>query len=309
MSFNFPVPVLFAAGMVGLSLMLLWWAVAGRRKASVAASDNLRRGGGTDLHQLVLSRSAGDRAVKPVVAALARKAIRLTPVGWMRSLERRVVLAGEPARWPTPRVLAVKFVLGVAGLAAGFYYISGHRSLVGLLIGIGVTALGFFVPDLLLYNQAQKRQIAIQDELADTIDQITVSVEAGLGFEAALSRAARTGTGPLAEELTRTLQEMQVGVPRDQALRNLVDRTDVADLRHFVFALLQAQKHGVSISQVLRVQTAELRVKRRQRAEEKAMKIPVKILFPLLTCIFPVIFIVLLGPAAIQISRNLFGVL
>ncbi len=98
---------------------------------------------------------------------------------------------------------------------------------------------------------------------------------------------------------------MQVGVPRDQALRNLVDRTNVADLRHFVFALLQAQKHGVSVSQVLRVQTAELRVKRRQRAEEKAMKIPVKILFPLVTCIFPVIFIVLLGPAAIQIMRNL----
>ncbi len=309
MSLNFPVPVLFAAGMVGLSLMLLWWAVAGRRKASVAASDNLRRGGGTDLHQLVLSRPAGDRAVKPLVAALARKAVRLTPVGWMRSLERRVVLAGEPARWPMQRVLAAKFVLGAAGLAAGFFYFSSHRSLVGLLIGIGVTALGFFVPDLLLYNQAQKRQMAIQDELADTIDQITVSVEAGLGFEAALSRAAKTGTGPLAEELTRTLQEMQVGVPRDQALRNLVERTNVADLRHFVFALLQAQKHGVSVSQVLRVQTAELRVKRRQRAEEKAMKIPVKIIFPLVTCIFPVIFIVLIGPAGIQIMRNFGGVL
>ena len=138
----------------------------------------------------------------------------------------------------------------------GSIYFSSHRSLVGLLIGLGETALGFFVPDLLLYNQAQKRQMAIQDELADTIDQITVSVEAGLGFEAALSRAAKTGTGPLAEELTRTLQEMQVGVPRDQALRNLVDRTNVADLRHFVFALLQAQKHGVSVSQVLRVQTS-----------------------------------------------------
>ncbi len=173
--------MLFAAGMVGLSLMLLWWAVAGRRKASVAASDNLRRGGGTDLHQLVLSRPAGDRAVKPLVAALARKAVRLTPVGWMRSLERRVVLAGEPARWPMQRVLAAKFVLGAAGLAAGFFYFSGQRSLVGLLIGIGVTALGFFVPDLLLYNKAQKRQMAIQDELADTIDQITVGVEAGSG--------------------------------------------------------------------------------------------------------------------------------
>jgi tight adherence protein C len=225
----------------------------------------------------------------------------------MRSLERRVVLAGEPARWPMQRVLAAKFVLGVAGLAAGFFYFSSHRSFGGLLFGIGVTAFGFFAADLLLYNTAEKRQLAIQDELADTIDQITVGVEAGLGFEAALSRAARTGTGPLAEELTRTLQEMQVGVARDQALRNLVDRTNVADLRHFVFALLQAQKHGVSVSQVLRVQTAELRVKRRQRAEEKAMKIPVKILFPLVTCIFPVIFIVLLGPAAIQIMRNLFG--
>jgi tight adherence protein C len=304
MSLETPLPVMIAAGMVGLSLMLLWWAVAGRRKASAAATDNLRRGGGTDLHQLVLSRPAGDRAVKPFVTALARKAVRLTPVGWMRSLQRRVVLAGEPARWPMERVLAAKFALGVVGVAAGFFYFSSNRSLGGLLFGIGVTALGFFVPDLLLYNQAQKRQMAIQDELADTIDQITVGVEAGLGFEAALSRAARAGTGPLAEELTRTLQEVQVGVPRDQALRNLVDRTNADDLRHFVFALLQAQKHGVSVSQVLRVQTTELRVKRRQHAEEKAMKIPVKILFPLVACIFPVIFIVLLGPAAIQIMNT-----
>ena len=258
MSFNFPVPVLFAAGMVGLSLMLLWWAVAGRRKASAAASDNLRRGGGTDLHQLVLSRPAGDRAVKPLVAALARKAVRLTPVGWMRSLERRVVLAGEPARWPMERVLAAKFVLGAAGLAAGFFYFSGHRSLVGLLI-----ADRRGCPWVLCPRPAPLQPGA---EASDGNPGRTGRHHRPDHGERRGGSRVRSGAVPCRQDRDRPagrgvdpdLAGDAGGVPRDQALRNLVDRTDVADLRHFVFALLQAQKHGVSVSQVLRVQTAEL---------------------------------------------------
>jgi tight adherence protein C len=136
---------------------------------------------------------------------------------------------------------------------------------------------------------------------------MTIAVEAGLGFETAMARAGRTGTGPLAEEIVRTLQEIQIGVPRSKAMRNLADRTEQDDLRHFVLAVVQAESYGIPVADVLKTQAAEQRLKRRQSAEERAMKIPVKIIFPLILCILPTLFIVILGPAVIQISRTLFG--
>jgi tight adherence protein C len=169
------------------------------------------------------------------------------------------------------------------------------------------TTLAYFTPDLLVHSRGQERQESIGKALPDTLDQMTIAVEAGLGFETAMARAGRTGTGPLADELVRTLQEVQLGVPRSKAMRNLADRTDQSDLRHFVLAVIQAESYGIPIADVLRTQAAEQRVKRRQRAEEQAMKIPVKIIFPLILCILPTLFIVILGPAAIQVSRSLFG--
>jgi len=151
-----------------------------------------------------------------------------------------------------------------------------------------------------LINKAKERKKTIQQALPDTLDQITISVEAGLGFEAAMARAARTGEGPLNEELARALSEIQLGAARHDALRGLVDRTHVPELRHFVLAILQAETYGLPVAHVLRVQAKELRVKRRQRAEERALKIPVKIVFPLAICILPTLFIVILGPAAIR---------
>jgi tight adherence protein C len=138
------------------------------------------------------------------------------------------------------------------------------------------------------------------------MDQLTISVEAGLGFDAALARVSTAGQGPLAEELRRLLGEIKVGVPRREALRHLLDRTEVQELRHFVLALQQAEEYGLPVARVLRVQAAELRIKRRQRAEEQAMKVPVKIVFPLVLCIFPSLFVVLLGPAVIRVMRTLF---
>ena len=182
--------MLFAAGMVGLSLMLLWWAVADAARLPWPFRQPAPRWGRTDLHQLTLSRP-GHRAVKPLW--------RLSPV--MRSAGGCSLApgppAGEPKRWPIQRVLAAKFVLGNCWPRRWVLLLLQPPLLRRPSVRPRVTALGFFSPDLLLYNQAQKRQMAIQDELADTIDQITVSVEAGMGFEAALSRAARTGTGPL----------------------------------------------------------------------------------------------------------------
>lgn len=154
-------------------------------------------------------------------------------------------------------------------------------------------------------EERRSRQHLIEKELADTIDQVTMSVEAGLGFEAALARVARAGSGPLSEELSRTLREIQLDIPRHEALRALADRTDVADLDTFVLAVIQSERYGLPVAQVLQVQAEEIRDKRSQRAEERALRIPVLLIFPLAFCIFPAMFIVLLGPAVIRIVRDL----
>ena len=161
------------------------------------------------------------------------------------------------------------------------------------------TVLAYFVPELLLHSRGQERQQAIAIELADTLDQMTISVEAGLGFEAAMAQTARNGRGALAEEMVRTLQDIAVGQPRRDAYLALAERTQVEDLGRFVRAVLQADAYGVSIADVLRTQAAEMRLKRRQRAEEKAMQIPVKVMFPLVLFILPSLFIVVMGPAVV----------
>jgi len=199
------------------------------------------------------------------------------------------------------RALVLKFVLGGTGILIAWFIFPNLSGLQRIAVLILFGGVGFFLPDGFFARRGRERQEKIQTELPDTLDQLTMSVEAGLGFEAALARAASTGDGPLAAELNRTIREVQLGIPRDQALRQLADRTDVPDLDSFVLAVVQSEKYGIGIGQVLRVQAAELREKRRERAEERALKIPVLILFPLVLCIFPTIFIVLLGPAGIQI--------
>jgi tight adherence protein C len=299
--------VILAATAVAASLPLLWWSVAGARTAARSAIDRERLAGGTvstDLREAVLQRSAHNRAVRPTADALARLARRLTPVAWIEALERRIALAGRPTAWRLERVLVVKLLLGLIAFTMGGLLFGDQRTFAWFLVWGGVTALGYFAPDLLLYSQGQKRRDAIGKELPDTLDQMTIAVEAGLGFESAMARAGRTGDGFLAHELVRTMQEIQVGVPRARALRNLADRTEQADLRHFVLAVVQAESYGIPIADVLRTQAAEQRVKRRQRAEEHAMKIPVKIIFPVLLCILPTLFIVIMGPAVIQIART-----
>lgn len=301
-----PLLVYLAAAAVAVSIPLLWWTIAGDRTKPVDRSVLMGPGGTPDLRVAHLQYSAAERA-RPALGSLGHFARRLTPVGWYEALEERLVLAGRPAAWTMERVLVAKLALGGLGLAFGFFAFADKRTLLWLLVWGGMTVLGYFTPDLLLYSRGIERRAAIQKSLPDTLDQMTIAVEAGLGFESAMARAGKTGHGPLADELVRTLQEVQVGVLRAKALRNLADRTRQDDLRHFVLAVIQAEGYGIPVADVLRTQAAEQRVKRRQRAEEKAMKLPVKILFPLILCILPTLFIVILGPAAIQMSRTLFG--
>ena len=301
-----PISVILAAAAVASAIPLLIWGVASGRSRQDAVSDNLTRGSGvTDQRALRLQDPGMDRAVLPAVRALANRVRKLTPAGWLESLERRAMLAGPRSWWTADRTLAAKVVLGGTGLLAGFWLAPRVPGGGGLLLAVGCPLLGYFLPDILIGERAKERQMKIGTELPDTLDQITISVEAGLGFDAALAYVAETGQGPLADELQVLLREVTLGVPREQALRNLVDRTDVPELRHFVFAIRQAEEYGLPIAHVLRIQSKELRVRRRQNAEERAMKMPVKLVFPLALCIFPTLFIVLLGPAVIRISQSL----
>ncbi|HVF03616.1 MAG TPA: type II secretion system F family protein [Frankiaceae bacterium] len=248
----------------------------------------------------------GQRVLTPAFGKLTDFGRRLTPVGQSDRIRHRLEVAGSPPRWDTDRVLAFK-AMGLLGLGAlGLLLPLGLG--IGLLPALGIMAVlgaaGYFGPDLWLYQRAYERSESIQNTLPDALDLLTISVEAGLGFDAALAQVARNTQGPLADEFFRVLQEMQIGLGRAAAFRALAERTNVTDLRNFVTAMVQADVFGIPIANVLRVQAREMRIKRTQRAEEQAQKVPVKILFPLIFCILPVLFVVVIGPAAINIIRN-----
>lgn len=287
-----PLPIVLAILALALALPLLGWSVLSPRLyRDRSAQRNLARG-----LLPALSVPEPDRGQR--FADLAK---RFTPGSFIARLDRLLVRAGRPPAWPMKKLLSTKVLLTVTAAALGFLYAAGSAGPARYLLAIFITTVSYFVPDLLLHSKGTERQGAIARALPDTLDQMTIAVEAGLGFEAAMARAAYNGKGPLAEELVRTLQDMQVGRSRREAYTDLADRTTVTDLRRFVRSIIQADMYGISISGVLRTQAAEMRIKRSQRAEEQAMKIPVKVLFPLMFCILPVLFIVMLGPAAIGV--------
>ena len=233
-------------------------------------------------------------------------AVRLSPAGFSATLQRRLDLAGNAPGWTADRILALKGMALLCGVAFGAL-IGLHKPALAILYALIGGGAFFFLPDVLLYNAGIKRQARILNSLPDALDMLTVCVEAGLGFDAALDQVARNTTGPLAEEFARALQEMQIGLSRVQALRGMVARTTVPELRAFVGALVQASELGIPTARVLREQASEMRVKRRQRAEEKAQQVPVKIMIPLILCLFPALLVVVIGPGAISIAHSLFG--
>ena len=287
----FPPLVLAAVLATASSVVLLGWALFTRPSAAVVqARENLVRG-------IALPPARTSRRG----AGLAGLARGLTPAGTVARLDRLAATAGRPAAWPVPRLVAAKLVLGLVAGGLSLLVALSRPGVLSVLLAVTVTGVAYVVPELLLKSRGQERQQAIGLELADTLDQMTIAVEAGLGFESAMARAGKNGKGPLAEELVRTLQDIAVGQPRRDAYLALADRTGVPDLRRFIRAVVQADAYGVSIADVLRTQAGEMRLKRRQRAEEKAMQIPVKVIFPLILCILPTLFIVLLGPAVLDI--------
>ena len=300
---NLPL-VVGAVCAMGAVPILVWTFLSDSSSPTVSASELVgkRKGDPMDLRSQILKHSARDRALTPFLAKLMKLMRRLTPKGWTEQMEQRIAMAGLNQKWSAERVLMLKAIGLVLGGLYGFKNLAGGiDGIKGLLMVVAPAPLGFFLPDILIKNNADKRQKQIQLQLPDFLDQITVGVEAGLGLDAAMARTAKSNDGPLAEEFRRTLQHVQAGLSRGEALRGLANRNKVVELRQFVASILQAEQFGIPMAQVLRVQAGEQRRKRRQRAEEKAMKLPVKVLFPLVLCILPALFVVLIGPAALSI--------
>lgn len=294
-------PAAVAVMVLTASVFILAFAVfAGRDTVRARTVANLRRGFDEGYTSPVDLTGIDDDDSRSRMYEFAR---RLTPIGTIRRLEKLTIRAGRPKGWSLKRLVMAKIGLPLIVLLLGLMLLRTNPTPLLLLMVLGTALVCYFLPELLLSSRSQERNEEIQLELADTLDQMTIAVEAGLGFDAAMARAGRNGTGPLAQELIRTLQEIQVGQLRRTAYESLAMRTDVPDLRRFVRAIIQADAYGISVADVLRTQAGEMRLKRRQRAEEKAQQVPVKVIFPLLTCILPVLFIVLLGPTAINMME------
>lgn len=249
-----------------------------------------------------MSKSARERLLEPLLDRFSELAMRMSPAGKRMELQRKLRNAGTDM---TPRtLLGIKGVLCITGLVMLFLGVAAGSGPV-LFGGLGLFVAGFLGPDFWLNSRIRSRRDAIERELPDTLDLLTVSVEAGLGFDAALSKVCEKMNGPLIEEFEAVAREIRVGETRREALRHLGDRVESDDLRSFARSIIQADELGTSLGRTLKVQADDMRVHRQLTAEEKAMKAPVKMLFPTVLFIFPAMFIVILGPAFLNIMRVL----
>lgn len=301
--------LLFVLGiaMIGLAIVLVGSALSRTSETGVTRSIAVLEAMTNAPKELTgdLDRSFADRVLTPLQARATTLGRRLAGSDTSERIRRRLDLAGNPEGWTVDRVLSGKVIGAVVGFVVGVVFaLMLDGTVARLLVVVGVAVAGFFAPNLFLYQKAYDRSEKLQRGLPDAIDLLTISVESGLGFDAALQQVARNTEGPLAEELSRVLREMQIGMGRADALRGMAERTNVADVRTFVGAMVQADSFGIPVGQVLRVQSAEMRVKRRQRAEEKAQQVPVKITIPLIFCILPTLFIAVMGPAVISIMGS-----
>lgn len=259
-----------------------------------------------DLRQRTLAIPAVDRLLRPVGDRLFGGVRRLTPVGELRRYEEKLVLAGRPHGWDPARLAAIRLIGRVAAPIVVFLFLRGS-DLSQVQVLLSALTAGFLLhlgPDVILDGMIRRRQEEIQTALPDTIDLLTITVEAGLGFDAALDRVGRTTGGSLGAELRQVVQDIQLGRPRGEALRGMAERVGLPELRTLTSSIVQAEQFGITTGTVLRSQSDELREKRRQRAEEHAQRIPVKILFPLIFFILPSVFIVIAGPGGIQIAES-----
>jgi tight adherence protein C len=295
---------LLAIALVIISILLL--RRAEEDPLSVRIDEYASREEAVPIEEIELSLPVTDRIVVPVLRKLSEIVTRLTPQSMLENTAHRLELAGSPGNISAAEFWVIRggvtIILGVLFffVLGRFDQSTGRRVLYSLI----VAGLGFYLPSLYLSSAISRRQDAIIKKFPDALDLMSICVDAGLPFDGAMARVHEKWDDPLADEFGRVIYEVQLGKSRRQALRDMADRMDVNDVSSFVAAILQAEHLGVSIGKVLRIQSEQMRLRRRQRAEEKAHQAPVKMLFPLVFLIFPSMFIVLLGPAAFQVLRN-----
>jgi tight adherence protein C len=297
-------------GGFGAAIGLVAYVVLGRLQDRSVVRASLRQVDGYEVDNLRESEmldSVASRAFAPVLAKLVGVGRRLSPVGYAATVKGKFLSLGRADAEAVDRFLAIRLVTGVlAPLAAGFMWFAGPiQGGLTRIIVTGLTGAVFWLgPEAVLNRKVEARQLAIRKALPDVLDLLVISVEAGLGFDQAVQRVVANVEGPLPDEFSRMLGEMRAGASRADAMRAIDTRVNLPDVKSFVMAILQADTFGVSIGRVLRAQADEMRIKRRQFAQERAMKAPVKMLIPMVFCIFPALFVMVLGPAFINISRS-----
>ncbi len=306
-----PTSILIAA-VAAIAIVLIFFGLTGSAPVDPVQARLTQLGSmqAKNLEELELQQPFIERTLRPLAARFSGRMSAMTSTSFTETTERRLALAGNPGDMRVADWLAIKAVGAIVG-AILFFFLFFIVNILGLppvisLLMIPVGALfGYIIPEFWLGRRVRARQHAILLMIPDALDLLTISVRAGLGFDAALGKVVEKLQGPLSDEFRRALAEVRVGKARREALRDIIPRTEVVPLTNFIGAIIQAEQLGVSISKVLQVQSEQLRIERRQRAEEMAAKAPIKMLFPLVGCIFPSLFIVILGPAIILIVLNL----
>jgi tight adherence protein C len=305
--------LLIGGGLLAVALGLVIYTVLAQIDEKAVVRDSLRQLDGYEVENVrdqELLAPISERAFMPVLGGLTSLGRRFTPVGYVDNVRKKFINSGNGSADAVDRFLAVR-VLSVLAILPLFWlcYIWNPLKFQGFT-QFAVFALFFAVcllgPDSILSRRVADRQHDLRIMLPDVLDLLTISVEAGLGFEQALDRTISAVPGPLSDEFARMLGEVRAGASRSEAMRALDQRTNVPEVRSFVLAILQADTFGVSIGRVLRAQSEEMRIKRRQLAQERAQKAPVKMLIPMVFCIFPALFVIIIGPAFINI-RKAFG--
>jgi tight adherence protein C len=298
-----PTTVLIIGGLAALAVLFITWGLAGRQSGDVV-QQRLEQlvVQPKSLEEMELQQPLADRVLRPIVQRLSRLGSRGDTGGLIARADAKLEKAGYPgglrgADWMGVKILCT-IVLGVG--VALLMLLVGKIQL-ALLFGVAGAGVGYMAPEFWLGSRARKRSFAMVLQLPDALDLLTISVEAGLGFDAALAKVVEKMEGPLVNEFRQALAEIRMGRTRRDALRDVVARAEAQPVSNFIGAIVQDEQLGVPIAKVLQIQSQQLRIERRQRAEEMAAKAPVKMLFPMVGCIFPTIFIVILGPAIITV--------
>ena len=302
------IAIIVAAG-VGFGVLIIFIGLASSSPVDPVQARLTQLGSfqARNLEELELQQPFAERTLRPLVGRLSHMGGRLSSASSTGTAEKRLAMAGNPGDLKLTDWMGVKMLVGIAiGVMAFLLFgVLAAGIIPGIFLGLVAFGIGYIVPEFWLGGRIKARQKLILKMIPDTLDLLTISVRAGLGFDAALAKVVEKLPGPLTDEFRRALAEVRVGKARRDALRDMIPRTNVQPLSNFIGAIIQAETLGVSISKVLQVQSEQLRIERRQRAEEQAARAPIKMLFPLVGCIFPSLFIVILGPAIIAIVKTM----